>query len=52
MQEQNGKGASGLIDSERYSGKSNKFMQGALRTAKDVGGTLGSFVPNFFVPLK
>ena len=52
VQEQNGKGASGLIDSERFSGKANKFMQGGLRTAKDVGGTLGSFIPNFFVPLK
>ena len=52
VEEQNGKGASGQIDSERFSGKSNKFMQGGLRTAKDVGATLGSFIPNFFVPLK
>ena len=52
VQEQNGKGASGEIDRERFSGNTNKFMQGGLRTAKDVGGTLGSFIPNFFVPLK
>ena len=36
VQEQNGKGASGQIDSERFSGKTNKFMQGGLRMAKDV----------------
>lgn len=40
VQEQNGKGASGQIDSERFSGKANKFMQGALRGAKDASSII------------
>lgn len=40
VQEQNGKGASGEIDRERFSGKTNKFMQGALRGAHDASSIL------------
>lgn len=40
VQEQNGKGASGEIDRERFSGKTNKFMQGALRGAHDASSII------------
>lgn len=40
VQEQNGKGASGEIDRERFTGKTNKFMQGALRGAHDASSIL------------
>lgn len=40
VREQNGKGASGQIDTERFSGKTNKFFQGLVRGARDASSII------------